>query len=77
MTLMKTVNDLCRGYLESAKQKGSSEVNTLLQDLKIYISYEAIQDNLFVEAIVNDCQGLGIKKEANICSENGIANIKW
>ena len=64
---MKTADDLCRGYLESAKQKGSSEANAtqcLVAGLKN--TYEAIQHTPFAEAIMNDCQGLGIKKRQTV-----------
>ena len=50
-------------YLESAKQKGSSEASaTQCLVAGLQNTYEAIQHKPFVEAIVNDCQGLGIKK---------------
>ena len=63
MTLVKTAEDLCRGYLESAKQKGSSEASvTQCLVAGLQNTYEAIQHKPFVEAIVNDCPGLGIEK---------------
>ena len=65
MTLVKTAEDLCRGYLESAKQKGSSKASVtqyLVVGLQNTYMYEAIQHKPFVEAIVNDCPGLGIEK---------------
>ena len=51
MTLVKTAEDLCRGCLESAKQKASSEASaTQCLVAGLQNTYEAIQHKPFVEA---------------------------